>query len=65
MAAAIMVLGVVVLGVVWTVHLTEKHSQEQKQKTYERCLDEAEMKHVIPLPSLEEIEACKREVGAK
>lgn len=65
LVAAILVCGVVVLGVVWGTQELQKHSQETKKAKYESCLHEAEMKHVLPLPSLEEIEACKQQAGVK
>jgi len=64
-AAAILVCLVVALGIVWGIHEMQKQSQESKKAKYESCLHEAEKKHVLPLPSLEEIEACKQEAGVK
>lgn len=64
-AAAILVCLVVVLGVVWGVHELQKQSLEDKKAKYESCLQEAEAKHVLPLPSLEEIEACKQQAGVR
>jgi hypothetical protein len=54
-----------VLGIIWTVHENQKHSEEAKKAKYESCLHEAEAKHVLPLPSFEEIDACKQEAGVK
>ena len=65
LVAAILVCGVVVLGTIWGTHEMQKHSQETKKNRYESCLHEAEAKHVFPLPSLEEIEACKQEAGVR
>jgi hypothetical protein len=65
LGAAILVIGLVVLGIIWTVHENQKHSEEAKKAKYESCLHEAEAKHVLPLPSFEEIDACKQEAGVK
>ena len=63
--AAILVVLMVGLGIVWGIHEMQKRSQEAQKAKYESCLHEAETKHVLPLPSLEEIEACKQQVGFK
>jgi hypothetical protein len=65
LATAILVCLMVGLGVVWGIHEMQKQSQEAKKAKYESCLHQAETKHVLPLPSLEEIEACKQEAGFK
>ncbi|MEB4207575.1 hypothetical protein [Mycobacterium sp. 94-17] len=43
----------------------QKRSDEAKKAKYESCLHEAESKHVLPLPSIEEIQACKQNAGVK
>ncbi len=64
-AAAILVIALVVLGITWTNYEAQKQSQEAKKAKYESCLHSAEAKHVLPLASLEEIDACKQEAGVK
>lgn len=64
-AAAILVCLVVVLGVAWGVHELQKQSLEDKKATYESCVAEAEAKHVLPLASIEEMEACKQKAGVR
>ena len=64
-AALVLFSALVVLGVVWTFNEVQKHSQEAKKAKYETCIHEAEAKHVLPLPSLDEIQACKQRAGVK
>lgn len=64
-AAAILVITMVVLGMAWGFHEMQKRSQETQKAKYESCLREAESRHVLPLPSLDEIEACKQQAGFK
>ncbi|WP_156623055.1 hypothetical protein [Mycobacterium sp. 1164966.3] len=64
-AALILFSALVVLGAVWTFHEVQKHSQEAKKAKYETCIHEAQAKHVLPLPSLDEIQACKQQAGVK
>ena len=62
LGATVLVCGLVVLAIIWGIHEMQKQSQEAK---YESCLREAETKHVFPLASLDEIDACKKEAGLK
>jgi len=37
--------------------------QQSQEAKYESCLREAETKHVFPLASLDEMDACNEEAG--
>lgn len=65
LAAAILVCGVVFLSMIWAIHASQTHSQEQKRKTFESCLNAAASQDVSGLPSFDEIQACKQEAGVK
>lgn len=62
LGATVLVCGLVLLGIIWGIDEMQRQSQEAR---YESCIREAETKHVLPLPSLDEIDACRQKAGLK